>query len=89
MQKSHSTPPVQSAACRVHLAVQVELLDAVLEPLRVVQRDPAAPPRGDVVADGDDAVDLVRAAGVEPARPQGREILSLLCLPISPPGRIF
>ena len=25
-------------------------------------------------------------AGIEPARPEGREILSLLRLPVSPPG---
>ena len=31
---------------------------------------------------------LVPGAGVEPAHPYEREILSLLCLPISPPGRI-
>jgi hypothetical protein len=30
---------------------------------------------------------LVPGAGIEPARPCDREILSLLCLPISPPGR--
>src|SRR5690554_3062213 len=28
---------------------------------------------------------MVLRAGIEPARPRGREILSLLCLPISPP----
>ena len=31
---------------------------------------------------------LVPGAGVEPAHPYEREILSLLCLPISPPGRM-
>lgn len=31
---------------------------------------------------------LVPGAGIEPARPYEREILSLLCLPISPPGRM-
>lgn len=31
---------------------------------------------------------LVPGAGIEPARPKGREILSLLRLPISPPGLI-
>jgi hypothetical protein len=30
---------------------------------------------------------MVPGAGIEPARPCDREILSLLCLPISPPGR--
>ena len=30
---------------------------------------------------------MVPGAGIEPARPEGREILSLLRLPISPPGR--
>jgi hypothetical protein len=30
---------------------------------------------------------VVPGAGIEPAQPQGREILSLLCLPISPSGR--
>ena len=30
---------------------------------------------------------MVRAAGLEPARPKGREILSLLRLPISPRPR--
>ncbi len=29
---------------------------------------------------------MVPGAGVEPAHPYEREILSLLCLPISPPG---
>ena len=29
---------------------------------------------------------MVPGAGLEPARPCGREILSLLCLPIPPPG---
>jgi len=29
----------------------------------------------------------VPGAGIEPARPCEREILSLLCLPISPPGQ--
>ncbi len=29
---------------------------------------------------------MVPGAGIEPARPLGREILSLLCLPIPPPG---
>jgi hypothetical protein len=29
---------------------------------------------------------MVPGAGIEPARPCEREILSLLCLPISPPG---
>ena len=29
---------------------------------------------------------MVPGAGIEPARPYDREILSLLCLPISPPG---
>jgi hypothetical protein len=32
---------------------------------------------------------LVPGAGIEPARPCDREILSLLCLPISPPGRVI
>jgi hypothetical protein len=34
---------------------------------------------------------MVPGAGIEPARPCDREILSLLCLPISPPGlsRLF
>ena len=32
--------------------------------------------------------ELVPGAGIEPARPCEREILSLLCLPISPPGRV-
>ncbi len=32
-------------------------------------------------------VDVVPGAGVEPARPQGRGILSPLCLPIPPSGR--
>ena len=31
---------------------------------------------------------MVPGAGIEPARPKGRQILSLLCLPISPPGRL-
>ena len=31
---------------------------------------------------------MVPGAGLEPARPYDREILSLLCLPISPPGRV-
>ena len=31
---------------------------------------------------------LVPGAGVEPAHAYAREILSLLCLPISPPGQI-
>lgn len=31
---------------------------------------------------------LVPGTGIEPVRPFDREILSLLCLPISPPGRI-
>ncbi len=31
---------------------------------------------------------MVPGAGIEPARPCDREILSLLCLPISPPGRM-
>ena len=31
---------------------------------------------------------MVPGAGIEPARPCEREILSLLCLPISPPGLI-
>ena len=31
---------------------------------------------------------LVPGAGVEPAHAYAREILSLLCLPISPPGRM-
>ena len=31
---------------------------------------------------------MVPGAGIEPARPNGRQILSLLCLPISPPGRL-
>jgi hypothetical protein len=30
---------------------------------------------------------VVPEAGLEPARPEGREILSLLCLPIPPPGQ--
>ena len=30
---------------------------------------------------------MVPEAGIEPARPLSREILSLLCLPISPPGQ--
>ena len=30
---------------------------------------------------------MVPGAGIEPARPLGREILSLLCLPVSPPGQ--
>ncbi len=29
---------------------------------------------------------MVPGAGLEPAQPEGREILSLLCLPIPPPG---
>jgi hypothetical protein len=32
---------------------------------------------------------MVPGAGIEPARPCDREILSLLCLPISPPGRVI
>jgi hypothetical protein len=28
---------------------------------------------------------MVPRAGIEPARPNGRQILSLMCLPISPP----
>jgi hypothetical protein len=32
---------------------------------------------------------MVPGAGIEPARPYDREILSLLCLPISPPGRVI
>lgn len=28
-------------------------------------------------------------AGIEPAHPYEREILSLLCLPVSPPGRMI
>ena len=32
---------------------------------------------------------LVPGAGIEPARPCDREILSLLCLPISPPGQVI
>ena len=31
---------------------------------------------------------LVPGAGLEPARPCEREILSLLCLPIPPPGHL-
>ena len=31
---------------------------------------------------------MVPGAGVEPAHAYAREILSLLCLPISPPGRV-
>jgi hypothetical protein len=31
---------------------------------------------------------LVPGAGIEPAQPYGREILSLLCLPISPSGQL-
>ena len=31
---------------------------------------------------------LVPGAGVEPAHAYAREILSLLCLPISPPGQM-
>ncbi len=31
---------------------------------------------------------MVPGAGIEPARPQSRGILSPLCLPISPPGRV-
>ena len=31
---------------------------------------------------------MVPGAGIEPARRLKREILSLLCLPISPPGQI-
>jgi hypothetical protein len=31
---------------------------------------------------------MVPEAGLEPARPFGREILSLLCLPISPLGQM-
>ena len=31
---------------------------------------------------------MVPGAGVEPAHAYAREILSLLCLPISPPGRM-
>ena len=30
---------------------------------------------------------MVPGAGIEPARPQSRGILSPLCLPISPPGQ--
>ena len=30
---------------------------------------------------------LVPGTGIEPVRPHEREILSLLCLPISPPGQ--
>ena len=30
--------------------------------------------------------EMVPGAGIEPARPEGRQILSLLRLPISPPG---
>ena len=33
-------------------------------------------------------LELVPGAGVEPAHAYAREILSLLCLPISPPGRM-
>ncbi len=29
---------------------------------------------------------MVPGAGIEPARPLSRKILSLVCLPISPPG---
>jgi hypothetical protein len=32
---------------------------------------------------------VVPGAGVEPAHPYEREILSLLCLPISPPGQVI
>ena len=32
---------------------------------------------------------MVPGAGIEPARPEGRQILSLLRLPISPPGQIL
>ena len=32
---------------------------------------------------------MVPGAGLEPARPLSREILSLLCLPIPPPGLGF
>ena len=32
---------------------------------------------------------MVPGAGIEPARPCDREILSLLCLPISPPGQMI
>lgn len=31
---------------------------------------------------------MVPEAGIEPARPYDREILSLLCLPVSPPGQV-
>ena len=31
-------------------------------------------------------MNLVPRAGIEPARPFSRQILSLLCLPIPPPG---
>lgn len=30
---------------------------------------------------------MVPGAGLEPARPKERQILNLLCLPISPPGQ--
>ena len=32
---------------------------------------------------------MVPGAGIEPARPEGREILNLLCLPIPPSGPIL
>ena len=32
---------------------------------------------------------MVPGAGIEPARPFKREILSLLCLPISPSGQLI
>ena len=40
------------------------------------------PSRGVAEAGGQNK--MVRTAGLEPARPEGRQILSLLCLPISP-----
>ena len=36
-----------------------------------------------------DVLEVVPGAGLEPARPQGRGILSPLRLPVSPPGPFF
>ena len=45
---------------------------------------PIAEPLKLTTTSSDSNLGLVRAAGLEPARPCGRQILSLLCLPISP-----
>ena len=42
--------------------------------------------RGKIMKRRNSLICMVPGAGIEPARPYSREILSLLCLPISPPG---